>query len=413
MPTPTASPPSPVRPVRVALVTHVFWPSVGGAELNHLLVSEELGKSAAVLVLTARRHSNRVDAASLPAPSAISVERLASVSFFGENLIWPWRLWSRLRSFHPDVIWGNHPSLTADVGALYAILTRHPWVATYHGDLSATRFYSRLYTWWSGRLLRRASSVLVNSEVTARLLSARGVLRERILVVHPGPGIGRGDPPVVSLPPGSAPEVPGPDHPYLFVGGLDRAREYKRPDWVIRAVADLARQGVVVYVDFIGDGDRRERLARLAADAGVASLIRFRGYVRDEDLARAFASAWALILPSTRTEGFGLVAVEAAHYACPVIASSEVPAGGLLAANGGALLFAADRLDSLRDILRRVWQDAGLRCQMALAIGAVSAQFNWDRAAHALASRIIAAAPQVPTSPDGESDATMRRTVGT
>lgn len=410
---PPSASPSPVRPVRVALVTHVFWPSIGGAELNHLLVSEELGKSATVLVLTARRPQSRIGAASLPSPSTFVVERLASAVFFGENLIWPWKLWNRLRSFRPDVIWGNHPSLTADFGALYALLTHRPWVATYHGDLSSTRFYARLYTWWSARLLRRAKSVLVNSEETARLLSERGISRGRILAVHPGPGIGRGHPPIVSVPQTPTPDVPGPQHRFLFVGGLDRAREYKRPDWVIRAVADLARGGLNVYVDFIGDGDRRERLARLAVQEGVAPLVRFRGYVGDEDLARSYASAWALILPSTRTEGFGLVAVEAAYYACPVIASSEVPAGGLLASTGGALLFDADRPQALGEAIRRVWQDVRLRSKMARAIRVASAQFDWDLAARALASRILAAASRAPDSPDDGSRATSQRMVGT
>ena len=105
--------------------------------------------------------------------------------------------------------------------------------------------------------------------------------------------------------------APGGDF-YLLVGGFV---PYKREDLVIEAFRRNRRPLVVA-----GDGPGRAELARNAP-----SNVRFVGRVPDDELARLYRSARALVYP--QHEDFGLVAVEAQAAGCPVIGFGR---GGLL-----------------------------------------------------------------------------------
>ncbi len=73
----------------------------------------------------------------------------------------------------------------------------------------------------------------------------------------------------------------------------------------------------------------RETVAR----AGTSNLVRWTGFVADEDLRHLHSGATALVLAS-QSEGFGLPAVEAAACGAPVIATTSSPLPELLAGGG-------------------------------------------------------------------------------
>ncbi|MEL6112304.1 MAG: glycosyltransferase family 4 protein [Pseudomonadota bacterium] len=62
-------------------------------------------------------------------------------------------------------------------------------------------------------------------------------------------------------------------------------------------------------------------LKRLANDIGVADLVHFSGH--EADMPAAYAAADAVVMPSTRPEAFGRVAVEAGAMGVPVVASDH------------------------------------------------------------------------------------------
>lgn len=397
------------RRPRVVLVSHVFWPDVGGAEVNHAQVSAELARDCEVVVLTAQR---RPTPDPQPPDGTYRVERLPARRVFGENLLGPLRLFRRLRALRPDIVWGNHPSLSADLAGWYARISGSRWAVTYHADLSPGRWYARPYTWWEGVLLRRADVVLVNAPNYVDRLARRGVDRSRVHAVTPGPGIGGGDPPSVSAgvePPG---DRPGPEHPFLFVGGLDRAREYKRPGRLIEAIARLRDEGLRIHLWMVGDGDRRASLERMAADLGLQGQVRFFGFLDDPALAARYYGAWALVLPSTSTEGFGLVTLEAVHYGCPVITTDSVAAGEVLARAGCARAYPESDPFGLERELRRLWEAPAERRAMARAARAAAGRFSWARSAPELARPILALAgiaeplPSVPHAVEGRGVST-------
>lgn len=105
---------------------------------------------------------------------------------------------------------------------------------------------------------------------------------------------------------------------YLMVG---RLIAYKRFDDVIRLMNRLQKQLTV-----IGAGPDEMRLRSIAGPT-----VTFAGYLSDSDLARAYASARALLAPGE--EDWGLTILEANACGCPVVA----------AARGGSMESVKDR----------------------------------------------------------------------
>jgi phosphatidylinositol alpha-mannosyltransferase len=374
--------------LRVALVTHAFAPHTGGAELYHEIVSNALATRSRVEVFT----SDRMLAEGEPARPGYPVHYLPSRLFLGERLILPWALMSALARFRPDVIWTNQPSLTGDLAFLAARTRSVPWVATYHADLDRTRVYARFYNWLEGRLLRHADTVLVNAENYSVKLQRRGVRASNLLAVAPGVAIGRGTPPAArgpGVPPG---ESAGPDHPLVFVGGLDTARMYKHPDQLLAAIASLQASGRVVSLDLIGDGDRRAALEKLSQDWNLTGSVRFRGQLDDQELADRYRSAWALVLPSSDSEGYGLVAIEAVFYGCPVVCSDGPAASVLLEREGCGITFPAGDTRALAEAIWGIWADPPLRQRLSEAADRLRPRLSWKAALPTICAPILRAA---------------------
>jgi glycosyltransferase involved in cell wall biosynthesis len=120
----------------------------------------------------------------------------------------------------------------------------------------------------------------------------------------------------------------------------------------------------------------------LAAEAGLPrDRLRLLGSISDQDLAVVLRGATALVVPS-RSEGFGLPALEGMSAGVPVVTSDD-PA--LVEVGGGATVTApVGDVAALADALAQVVSDATLRDRMTAAGRARAAEFGWDKAAAAL-----------------------------
>jgi phosphatidylinositol alpha-1,6-mannosyltransferase len=117
----------------------------------------------------------------------------------------------------------------------------------------------------------------------------------------------------------------------LTVGRLAAAERYKGHERVIGALPQLAPD--ISYL-VVGDGDDRGRLEALARAQGVAARVVFAGAVPHDDLPEYYRLADAFVMLSSG-EGFGIVYLEAAASALPVLGSRE--AGALDALADGAI----------------------------------------------------------------------------
>lgn len=177
--------------------------------------------------------------------------------------------------------------------------------------------------------------------------------------------------------PGGATTADGPL--LLFVG---RLQPLKGPDVAIRTLAHVrdrvpgARLAVVGGASGTGDGrSGPEQLHQLAVSLGVGEAVTFHDPVPQQALAGWYRAADVLLAPS-RSETFGLVALEAQACGTPVVAAdvpglrATVRAGGVLVAGHDPRDHAAATIEVLRDadVARRL-RDGGL---------AFAASTTWD-----------------------------------
>jgi D-inositol-3-phosphate glycosyltransferase len=170
----------------------------------------------------------------------------------------------------------------------------------------------------------------------------------------------------------------------LFAG---RLQPLKAPDLAIRALAALDRglpDGPPPRLVIVGGPSGRRdspasptALRRLAADLGVEERVAFLEPRPQTELARLYRAADAVIVPS-RSESFGLVALEAQACGTPVVAAD---AGGLRHAlgPGAGTLVAGWEPDAYAEALTPYLTDPGIRERTGRAGQRWSAEFTWQR----------------------------------
>ncbi|HEV8125410.1 MAG TPA: glycosyltransferase family 1 protein [Gemmatimonadales bacterium] len=180
---------------------------------------------------------------------------------------------------------------------------------------------------------------------------------------------------------------------FIYVGGFN---PHKYVDVIVRAHARAIR-GVEnpPYVLLVGTIDAdvfhgsQAVIRRAITDAGTEHLVKWTGFVPDEDLRHLYAAALALVLPSA-CEGFGLPAVEAAACGAPVIATTESPLPELL--EGGGIFIGPGDEDALVRAMVTLLGDETRRRSMAARALERAGQLAWPRTARAALDAIQEAA---------------------
>lgn len=229
-----------------------------------------------------------------------------------------------LRSFAPDLVHAINPVLLGAGAVALASRRRLALVASYHAHLPS---YAQLYglgcleapTWrYLRRLHNRAHVNLCTSRATLAQLAEHDV--ERLELWPWGIDSERFHPRAAS--PAWRRRLTGgrtERFSLLYVGRLAKEKTVER---LLEAVRD--REHVTLAI--VGDGPLRAKLERQFA--GTATT--FLGFLKGEELAAAYASADAFVLPS-QTETLGLVTLEARAAGLPVIAADSPAARELIA----------------------------------------------------------------------------------
>ncbi len=172
-------------------------------------------------------------------------------------------------------------------------------------------------------------------------------------------------------------EVRGRVRPLRLVTAT-RLAPRKRVGTLLRVVADAhARLGPgALTVDVFGDGAMRDLLAARAKGLGLREVVRWRGRISREELARRYARADAYLSP-TRLEAFGIAALEARTTGLPVIARADSGVGEVITDGVSGLLAADDA--GLTDALVRLVADDTLRTRIARHNAQTPPTQTWDR----------------------------------
>lgn len=171
----------------------------------------------------------------------------------------------------------------------------------------------------------------------------------------------------------------------LFVG---RLQPLKGPDVAVRTLAEVRRQvptaRLLVVGGVSGSGDGRsdpDALAALARELGVEAAVRIVPALPQRSLAALYRRADVVLAPS-RSETFGLVALEAQASGTPVVAA-RVAGLAYVVGRGGTLVDGHEARDHAAAVVRYLADDE-TRVRAARAGVRAAAASSWERTAQRL-----------------------------
>ena len=281
--------------------------------------------------------------------------------------------------------------------SLAAVITFHDAIADRFPNLTLPSPRARLF--WRMKVqmaLAQSRIVLTVSDYAAAQVSRTlGVSRDRIRVAVEAAA-------PVYQPSESAEDVIAAAHRagvpegrrwFAYVGGFN---PHKHVDAIVRAHASLVRDRsdppILVLVGALDDDPffgSQQRIRDEIARCGTGELVRWAGYVPDDELRHLLSGAMALVLPS-ESEGFGLPAVEAAACGVPVIATTESPLPQLL--EGGGIFVAPGDESALGSAMRCLATDESHRRLLAEGALARARALSWTTSARAALAALVEAA---------------------
>ncbi len=251
-------------------------------------------------------------------------------------------------------------------GALAAGRTKRPHVVHLRENLLPPKLLTQAVMRFLWKRTDRA--IAITRATAAELLGLRGD-HPRLRIIHDAV-----DP--AAFPPGGDPararaKLGWDRAPH--VGVVARLTPWKGHATFLHAAALIASQHPTVRFTIVGDADttrneaHKKRLGQLARQLGIASRVRWAGFVRP--VQPLLAALDVLVVPSLRPEPFGIVIIEAMATERPVVATNHGGPPEILAHGGGVLVPPADASAMAVAVLGLLGDDNG-----RMAMGRVGRQ---------------------------------------
>jgi glycosyltransferase involved in cell wall biosynthesis len=271
------------------------------------------------------------------------------------------------------VVLSNHWSVLNLLVGRKARRLGKPYVVIPSGALA--RFgrsltFKKLFNRFGGRsLISAATGHIATTEDEVEHFLAYGISPERVHVI---PNAVVGEPGASDA--GTFRARYRIDRPFILF--LGRLSPIKGPDLLLEAFARVADR-IPHQIVFAGTDDGMQAMLESAThERKIAERVRFVGFLSGGMKQSALAGAALLVIPS-RQEAMSLVALEAAQYGVPVVASDRCGLNGL--ADKGLLTTAAVSAEALASAVQEVLsrQDAGRRMGARLRAH-VEENYSWD-----------------------------------
>jgi rhamnosyl/mannosyltransferase len=358
--------------IRVCHLGKYYHPATGGIE-NHVrtlaLAQAELGCSVSVLCVNHRDRRGRDVTFHGLARTAGAVDhdgrvrvvrigKLGSVARF--DLLPGLRSALETAASQADLLHLHAPNPAMTIGLQLSRL-RVPVVISHHSDIIRQRLLGALFSPFERRCYRGAARVLATSpryiEGSRTLLGVRDRVEPMPLGLDLSPFL-TPDEAARAYSRRLSADLPGPI--WMTAG---RMVYYKGLENAIRALREVP--GTLLMV---GSGPLKPTLEALADRLGVRERLRMPGRLSASELVGCFHAATAFWFPSNaRSEGYGLVQVEAMASGCPVI-NTDIPASGVpwvCRHDESGLTIPVNDPSALAAAARRILNEPGLRSRLA------------------------------------------------
>lgn len=298
----------------------------------------------------------------------------------------------------PDFIYERY-SLFSFAGRLVAWLTRRPLVLEVnaplslelqtHGDLVFRRLAQRI----EDGLCRRADRTIVVTGAMADIFAARGVPRERLMVMPNGvdgayfhTGVD-----------GSAIREHYGLQQARVVGFVGWIRPWHGVDGLIHAVASLRARHPDLHLLIVGDGPAVPALRQQVREQGLEGCVHFTGSVERDAIPAHIAALDIAVQPDVTDYASPIKLFEYLALGRAVVAPDKPNIREVVQDGQGALLFPPRDWGALAEQLDRLLADDAWRRQLGDQAAALveSRGYTWQANARHVVSSVQQAAPSV------------------
>ncbi len=165
----------------------------------------------------------------------------------------------------------------------------------------------------------------------------------------------------------------------ITIGVVSRLEPIKGMDLVIPAFAAIHRECPDTSLLVVGDGSLRERMEAEAEAAGLSGAVSFAGRQPQSSLQEYYDRIDILLMPS-RSEGFGLTAVEGMARGCVLVAADTGGLPEVVRDGTDGLLHRPEDSGDLADKVKMLIKDAAL--MRAMSESALRRSANFSREAY-------------------------------
>lgn len=161
---------------------------------------------------------------------------------------------------------------------------------------------------------------------------------------------------------------------------LGRLVEDKGFDVALGALASLVHRFPQICLTIAGDGPAKADLEQQASELGILEAVHFTGWVDPEKIPELVNTASVVVIPSRWQEPFGLVALEAAMMARPVVAMEVGGLPEVVVHGQTGLLVQPENVSSLAEAIIFLLEHPTTAIEMGQAGRSRALEhFSWDR----------------------------------
>jgi phosphatidylinositol alpha-1,6-mannosyltransferase len=261
-----------------------------------------------------------------------------------------------------------------------ALLLKLPYIAILHGYDILLAQKNPWKKYWAKLILAKAKLIIVNSNFTKNQVLKLGLENSKIIIVNPCPNLKPED---LNLAEKQILKNELDLHHKKILLSVGRLVERKGFDQVIRALPEVIKTIPNIIYLIVGNGPDLKRLEILAEKLKVRGNVIFCEDVPDKNLACYYDLADIFIMPAriidkTDVEGFGIVYLEAAVFAKPVIAGQSGGVAEAVIDNQTGILVNPESVQAITDSILKLLNSPELINKLGIqGQQRVAKEFQW------------------------------------
>lgn len=166
-------------------------------------------------------------------------------------------------------------------------------------------------------------------------------------------------------------------HP-ITLGVVSRLEKIKGMDLIIPAFCKVLRDYPDVKLLVVGEGSLKESMIKQTQELGISDSIEWAGRQAPHNLDKYYQQIDILLMPS-RSEGFGLTAIEGMAYGCVVVASNVGGLPEVIKNKESGLLHASEDTEDIADKVKELLTHPGIAQSYSKQAHKQVQQFTFDK----------------------------------